>query len=439
MEKLKLNIRLDENEGVHYQKKEHCPACTKKRFVRFYDFDKHEYLPEQYGRCDRQEQCGYYLNPYKDGTIEDATSHKINAIPVPAVKIKYVDKEILSKSLSSYHTNTFVNFLIDRVGHAKAMETVLKFYIGTAKNNGTIFWQIDQFLNIRTAQKIHYDETGHRIKSIDPQRLFKVIDDYKPCLFGEHQLYTNINNNVIYAICESEKTAILCECYINEINGNKIVWLACSGSNGLTFDKIQPLRGKKVMLVPDFSFHARATWGLLQMRKSYKDVNGKQVLSIDEHGEVVEYESAKDRLISIGAKVSFFDPYPEVNNGSDIADFLIKDKLEPDPTPSTKIDHQYDSLKSQAYHDAQIKINKPDFSKYKITVAQTDETKKELIKILNGKSSFQINTLDDGTFEIWMNNTSLAEKVSEYFDKNPVLKDLVNRFDLAGGSISVTT
>jgi hypothetical protein len=41
-------------------KKHHCPECTKKRFVRYIDTQTDEYLPEHYGRCDRESKCGYF-------------------------------------------------------------------------------------------------------------------------------------------------------------------------------------------------------------------------------------------------------------------------------------------------------------------------------------------------------------------------------------------
>ena len=48
-------------------KKHVCPECGKRRFVRYIDTNMGEYLPEQYGRCDRETNCQYHLNPYADG------------------------------------------------------------------------------------------------------------------------------------------------------------------------------------------------------------------------------------------------------------------------------------------------------------------------------------------------------------------------------------
>jgi len=51
-------------------KKYHCPECTKRRFVLYIDTETGEYLPDHYGRCDRESKCSYQLNPYKDGYIK---------------------------------------------------------------------------------------------------------------------------------------------------------------------------------------------------------------------------------------------------------------------------------------------------------------------------------------------------------------------------------
>ena len=48
-------------------KKHHCPDCNKKAFVLYIDTETGDYLPEQYGRCDRESKCSYHLNPYLDG------------------------------------------------------------------------------------------------------------------------------------------------------------------------------------------------------------------------------------------------------------------------------------------------------------------------------------------------------------------------------------
>jgi hypothetical protein len=70
------------------------------------------------------------------------------------------------------------------------------------------------------------------------------------------------------------------------------------------------------------SFHARATWGLLPMRKK---LNEKNMKVPHPEGDVQEdFVSVRHRLMNLGIPVSFFDPNPEIHDSSDIADLLIQ-------------------------------------------------------------------------------------------------------------------
>lgn len=42
-----------------------CPECNKKRFVRYVNNETKEYAPEEFGRCDREQSCGYFNIPSK--------------------------------------------------------------------------------------------------------------------------------------------------------------------------------------------------------------------------------------------------------------------------------------------------------------------------------------------------------------------------------------
>ena len=55
-----------ENHRYHFDKSSNkflCPACQKKTFVLYVDAVKGDYLPEQYGKCDRESNCGFSQLP----------------------------------------------------------------------------------------------------------------------------------------------------------------------------------------------------------------------------------------------------------------------------------------------------------------------------------------------------------------------------------------
>lgn len=68
-------------------------------------------------------------------------------------------------------------------------------------------------------------------------------EQYKTCLFGEHLLR---GGNTIICLVESEKTAVLASYFYPQFD-----WLATGGSNGLTVEKVQLLKGKQVYYLAD--------------------------------------------------------------------------------------------------------------------------------------------------------------------------------------------
>lgn len=245
-------------------------------------------------------------------------------IKKPSNNFKTVDKALLVQSLAHYELNPFFQFISSLIGPDAALEKMMEFFVGTAKGGGTVFWLIDQFGRPRTAQKIFYKGNGHRDKNKPPKRVFTTFQGYEPCFFGEHQLLKAGKDDLI-AIVESEKTALIASIYLPMLNGQKVYWLAASGNNGITDSKAWVLRGLNVCLVPDFSYTSRATWGILPMKKKVVMEGGREKSVIAEDGEVdEEYFSRAALLQKLGCKVSFFDPYPEIKDNSDIADLLIQ-------------------------------------------------------------------------------------------------------------------
>lgn len=327
---MEFKYAYDKTFSGHLAKKIKCPSCGQKRYVQFYDFEENKYLPEHFGKCDREDNCGYIQTPWEwlkskgqDDAAQIQVKRKDPTGPTETKRIKDVDKNIAVATLREYSRNNFALYLNKLFDRSTALALCAKYYIGTAKNNGTIFWQVDRYMRIRTGQKIHYKLDGHRDKSINPPslRLFTVDQGYEPCFFGEHLIH-QAPRNAILALVESEKTAVICSTYYPTWNNRPLIWIASCGIHGFTDAKLNALSELDIVLVPDFSFVARATWGLLPMRKKK---SGKDVLKIDIDGDLVEdYEPLSAKLRKKGCHVEFFDPYPEVDDGSDLADFVVQ-------------------------------------------------------------------------------------------------------------------
>ena len=271
-------------------KKYHCPQCSKKRLVRYFDTEKSEYLPEQYGRCDREAECSYQLNPYSDGyakAISEQEQGENSELPKwkpqrkaeqPKPKPIYFDFETFKKTLSNYEQNNFIQNLIQNVAFPFEIDEVTKvielYRMGTVAKGyraGAItFPFIDVQNNVRAIQVKQFDEANHT-KGTDflhsiiekhhtrnntqlPEWLeaYTKQDKKVSCLFGEHLLSKYPNNPV--ALVEAPKTAVYGTLYFGlpECSEN-LIWLAVYNKSSFSIDKMEVLKNRNVFVFPDLS------------------------------------------------------------------------------------------------------------------------------------------------------------------------------------------
>jgi hypothetical protein len=260
-----------------------CPACERKTFVFYIDNSTGNPLHSTVGKCDRADNCGHHYspkqyftdNPVSIDTLKNCPPYR-KTIPKPQPVPSYIDVDIFKKSLQGYENNALVQYLCGIVGDEATKEAIERYYIGTAKNGGTIFWQVDAAGKIRTGKVIQYAADGHRRKDVMPpvswvHTILKLPDFFlMQCLFGEHLLRDAAK---MVAIVESEKTAIIASVYLPQF-----IWLACGGSEGLNIDKCRCLKGRDVVLYPDIKQFSKWNGKAKELRKICRTVNVSDLL-----------------------------------------------------------------------------------------------------------------------------------------------------------------
>lgn len=225
-----------------------CPKCGQKRFVLYVD-DSGTPAGEEYGRCDREQSCGYSRYPGKEVSSNNTLTHT----PAPKITtpMRY-DSRVLSE-FNRIDSNLFP-FFASLVTPLRAMEKWQLYNVG-CYNDNVIFWQRDINGEIRGGKLIRYDKNGHRVKDDKPaswthyQKVFnpyKTGDKLEQCLFGEWLLAKYPDAPVV--VVESEKTALI----MSAIAHSNHIWLASGGSQMLKdSSRTKVLEGRDVLLMPD--------------------------------------------------------------------------------------------------------------------------------------------------------------------------------------------
>ena len=324
-----------------------CPECGKKRFVRYVDTKTGEYLPEQYGRCDREANCGYHLNPYQDGYSkmiwgkENGNSIVIptrwkppttRKVQQPPVKPVYFNFEAFKRTLrpEHYENNIFIQNLFGRVQFpfdpADVTRVIELYRLGTVsavyRSGAVTFPFIDIDGNVRAVQVKQFDEANHttgtdflhsilaRHYNDIGEQLPEWLETYMSqdkkvsCLFGEHLLDKFPSNRI--ALVEAPKTAIYGTLYFGlPETPDQYLWLAVYNKSSFSLDKVKPLQGRFVDVFPDLSKDGGTFREWEAKAKEFeRQLPGTQFKMYD----FLEHEALEaDRV-----------------NGEDIADYLTK-------------------------------------------------------------------------------------------------------------------
>jgi hypothetical protein len=290
--------------GLDASSKKHtCPQCKQKSFVTYLDNEtKAPVDVYQFGRCDRENTCGYHRGPWEDP--EHAKQAQANFVPKPDPIERQIFPSEESVNRITLRTKTavspfhkFCNKLTISTDH------LVRFGVYSDEDK-TVFVFRNTEGRVVNLKWFKYKDDGHRDKEFNafslknppppPQvdkTLESVVEKYKLCLFGEHLLDPEKQRIVI--VVESEKTAAIASFFYKDFD-----WVSCASNNGLTDDKIRVLHNRKVIWLCD------------------SDAAGRKNKSIERAAAYIE-------------EFYLVDLFPEHNDGYDIADAII-DGLRPD-------------------------------------------------------------------------------------------------------------
>jgi hypothetical protein len=282
-----------------------CPNCNHKSFVRFVDNQTGEYLPERYGRCDRENNCGYGLRPAteKNGcnTVESGDfkrgcnneNSEISTVPVPDVE----------RTLNIFADN-FSRCITGKYGDS-GKEALRRYNVGSC-TKGTVFWQRDISQVYRGGKIIEYQTNGRRTKNIIWEHALNKRENFtlKQCLFGSHLIKTGVQR---VFVVESEKTAV-----IGSILFSDKIFLATGGSANIG------LAGKlnreiKKIFIPDCG--QVENWS-----EKTKEFENSFVFSIEKHCTPEETESGAD-IADLWLRGIMIEP-KEPTNAEKYSDFI---------------------------------------------------------------------------------------------------------------------
>lgn len=301
-----------------------CPNCGRKRCFTLYVDEDGQQLSEQVGRCDHESSCGYHYKPreyfrdhpeidgsdWRDAPLVRTTVAAIHRLPEAPKTLFTIPEEIVARSVRPAIHSTFTIFLSHLFDDSTVLSLVTRYKLGVTRAGDVIFFQIDAKGRCRTGKIMKYNpDTGHRIKDPDTKgriswvhALMKYANalpqDWQltQCLFGEHLL--SLHPDATIALVESEKTAVIASAMMPEY-----LWLATGGKSQFN-DRLSILLGRDIIAFPDVDGYD--TW--VQKASNLPNLN-----------------------IKVSNILQLHATFEEQQQHIDIADWLIRTKLHPQP------------------------------------------------------------------------------------------------------------
>ncbi|WP_031530528.1 DUF6371 domain-containing protein [Dyadobacter crusticola] len=342
-----------------------CPSCgARKSFAPYIDVETGQELPENYGRCNRADSCGYHLNPYKDGFGREDKPDGFVPAPIrkqqPVKPVVNLPRELLKSTYFQSEENTLIKHLA-RLFSSDVVKSLRREYLIGNHDvwpGSAVFWFVSQKGNIRAGQVKQFDESGHTVKINGDSRTVWIhklvpkdtewLEGYEnqdmrvDCLFGEHLLDRYPGKPI--ALFESPKTAIIATPFFP-----KFLCLAMGALDYFTENRISALKGRKVILYPDLSPSGKAFHKWSEKAEKFKHVADFKV------SEILEKVATDDERIEGLDMADYLERIatPVVQEIAVISPPEIVSHVDPSPAPdfatTSLLPEQSDSWESEAF------------------------------------------------------------------------------------------
>lgn len=206
------------------------------------------------------ERHGISLSGRSSSRLKEWRDVPTKPIAAPRPVTDVIDSQYVKRCLST--STAFCRAVVSSgiLDEGQMKHAAGRYRLGSTKDGGVIFWQIDERQQVREGKIMFYCPDAHRDHHRTPSwvsyRLRKsgiLPSEWKSthCLFGLHLLGEEHREPPIVAVVESEKTAIICSERFPTLGSASIVWMATGGLSNLTVDSLRPLVGHRVILFPD--------------------------------------------------------------------------------------------------------------------------------------------------------------------------------------------
>ena len=245
-------------------------------------------------------------------TMEEVFSHTFKAISKRLDEQRAEGRRLWQQRLGT--ASEFCRAVVSNgyLSEEQMQRAAQRYRLGASRDGGVIFWQIDEFDQLRDGKIMHYRPDCHRDHDRKPtwtayllRKHGQLPKDWNTdhCLFGLHLLslperqlpllsrrgkgwsdkaanhYADqtpsdspYSGGETIAVVEAEKTAVI----MSEVKPD-YVWLATGGKTELNVAKLKPLEGRRVILFPDTDADGQTYRDWYDVAEAASDVFGHPV------------------------------------------------------------------------------------------------------------------------------------------------------------------